>query len=136
MTQAKVILIKHIIVDGPTCVGCKFLYGDGTGYSNWTWMDTYVKCALNKNPNLLKESDDTEEPCDWSARGHESSEVPGAQALNRNDNWQMTNSSACERWSPGDYITLDPDREIVLSDVTKDQEQIDAIREHQPMHIK
>jgi hypothetical protein len=95
-----------------TCLGCKYLYGDGSGYSNYTWMETYVRCAKDKNPELLK---DQEEPCDWNKE---------------NDNWKPTMNGRCDEFSAGDYITLDPDREIKLSEETKDQEQIEAIFKH------
>lgn len=92
-----------------SCVGCKFLYGDGSGYSNYTWMETYVRCALGLN-NKLK--GDQEEPFDWDKE---------------NDQWKPTKNGRCSSYSPGIYITLDPDREEHPSESSSDQEQIDAI---------
>ena len=95
-----------------SCVGCKFLYGQGEGYSNWTWESTSVECAKDKNPNLPKE-----EPYDWKHDGG-------------SDNWPATNDSRCELYAPGEYITLDVDGEMGPADESTDQEQIDAIVKH------
>ena len=37
---------------GRSCVGCKYLYGQGHGYSNYTWEETTVRCALDRNQAL------------------------------------------------------------------------------------
>ena len=42
-------------VNEKSCVGCKFLYSEGKGYSNYTWEETEVRCAKDKNPNLPAE---------------------------------------------------------------------------------
>ena len=93
-----------------SCVGCKFLYGDGSGYSNWTWLDTWVRCARDANPNLCRDED---KPYDWPAQGR--------------DEWPPTRASRCDLFSPGPFITLDPDREDHPSAEAIDQEQADAI---------
>lgn len=95
-----------------SCCGCKFLFGNGSGYSYYTWMDTYVECALGANPALLV---DVNEPFDWS---HD----PEA------DNFPATQNGRCERYSAGPYITCDPDRENHPADEgAVDDEQIAAI---------
>ena len=33
-----------------SCKSCVFYWRDGTGYSDWTWMDTDQRCALDKHP--------------------------------------------------------------------------------------
>lgn len=78
-----------------SCVGCKYLFADGYGYSNYTWMDTFIRCALNKNKNLKK---DTEEPCNWT---HDPD----------HDNFPPTMHSRCEDYEEGPFFTLDPDGE-------------------------
>lgn len=76
-----------------SCVGCKFLYGDGSGYSNYTWEETNVTCTKGKNPNLPKE-----QPYDWNMSEDK-------------DNWGPTQDGRCELYKEGSYIVLDPDRE-------------------------
>ena len=101
-----------------SCCGCKYLYGNGTGYSNYTWMETYVKCVLDRNPNLMKETPETEEPYDWSKDP-------------KNDNFLPTQSSRCEVYSPGPYFTADPDREDDPREFEGiDLKVADAIRKH------
>lgn len=100
-----------------SCVGCKFLFGDGSGYSNYTWMETYVRCAKNNNKLL----DDAEEPCDWT--GDEANADPSK------DNWSKTQNGRCADYSSGPYITLDPDREINLDEEVKDEEQRQYLKE-------
>lgn len=75
-------------------------------------METYVRCAKDKNPELMK---DQEQPCNWNKE---------------NDNWKPTMNGRCSEFSPGEYFTADPDREDKLSDALKDQEQIEAIHKH------
>lgn len=77
-----------------SCAGCKFVYKDGSGYSNWTWMETHLRCALGK-----AEFGDAEVPYDWN-------ENP------EGDNWGVTRESRCREYKPcGPALTLDPDRE-------------------------
>lgn len=91
-----------------SCVGCKFLYGQGEGYSNYTWMETLVHCALNKNPAL----NEAEEPYDW---------------VKEPDNWPKTRNGRCESYSEGPYMTLDVDGDDGPADFTDDAEAIEAI---------
>jgi hypothetical protein len=93
-----------------SCVGCKFLYGQGTGYSNWTWLDTDISCAKDKNPNLP-----AEEGSDWTKE---------------HDNWPKTRDSRCELYAPGEMVTLDVDGEDGPGDYTDDEETIAAICAH------
>lgn len=92
-----------------SCVGCKFLFGNGEGYSNYTWMSTEATCALDKNANLPAEP-----PYDW---------CDGS----KDDLWVPTKDSRCESYSPGPYIVIDPDREDHPAHETTDVQQIAAI---------
>lgn len=41
------------------CKTCVYFWRDGTGYSDWTWMDTDQRCALDKHPEWpISESED------------------------------------------------------------------------------
>jgi len=93
-----------------SCVGCKFLYSQGKGYSNYTWEETEALCAKDKNPNLP-----AEEGFNWTPE---------------NDNWPKTNASRCELYSPGEKVTLDVDGEDGPADYTKDEETIEVICSH------
>lgn len=62
-----------------SCIGCKFLYAEGTEYSNYTWEATDVRCAKDRNPNLP-----AEQPEDW---------------CDNPDNWQNTKDSRCELYA-------------------------------------
>jgi len=88
-----------------SCVGCKFLWADGSGYSDYTWMDTDVKCAKERNTRLP-----FSEPYDW---------------IKEPDNLPETMESRCELYSPGPYITISPDGEA--DDKPIDEEQSIAI---------
>lgn len=98
-----------------SCVGCKYLYSEGSYYSNYTWLETCVKCAKDKNPNLA--DGEAKEPYDWNQKAE-------------NDNWPVTNSSRCELYTEGIYVELDVDGENGPADESKDEEQIIAICEH------
>lgn len=102
--------IEDVIVKGTSCVGCKFLYRQDEGYSNYTVTDSEVRCALDKNPNLPAAF-----PYDW---------------IQDSDNWPRTNSSRCERYGPGPFIELDVDKEVGPADSSTDEEQIAAICTH------
>ena len=93
-----------------SCVGCKYLYTQGHGYSNYTWEETRVECAKDKNKNLP-----SDEPYDWN-------EV--------DDNWPATNASRCDLYATGEKICLDVDGENGPADDTSDEEAILAICEH------
>lgn len=95
-----------------SCVGCKFLYQQDDGYSNWTVMDTIVNCAKDKNPNLP-----LEEPCDWNINAEE-------------DNWPKTANGRCESFSPGPMVRLDVDGENSVEGQTEDLEAREAIMKH------
>lgn len=93
-----------------SCVGCKFLYTEGEGYSNWTWMDNIIKCSKDKNPNLP-----VIEGSDWNKE---------------QDNCPATMSSKCELYKEGVLVTLDIDGEDNAADWTNDPEQIESINTH------
>lgn len=96
-----------------SCVGCKYLYGQGNGYSNYTWEGTTVRCALDKNKALLEGN--SEEGYDW-VRDPD------------NDNFPATRNGRCEMYSGGAaYLTLDVDGEDGPADYTDDIEAIEAI---------
>lgn len=90
------------------CDGCKFLYLDGRGYSDWTWEETWVTCALNLNPFLP-----VEEPMDY-----------------REDNvgrlrWLATMAHECDQYAAGTQVCVSPDGNI--REFTDDAEQMYAI---------
>lgn len=97
-------------MSGKSCVGCKFLYTVGTGYSNWTHLDDEVNCAKDRNQNLP-----ADEPDDWDEA---------------NDNWPMTKNARCELYSPGVKVALDVEGADGPADHTCDEEAITAICAH------
>jgi len=99
-----------------SCVGCKWLYQIGVGYSNYTWEDDDVRCAQNRNPNLA--AADNYAPFDWR------NETP------EEDNWPLTNKSRCELYAEGQYVHMDVDGEDGPADFTDDEDQIRVICEH------
>lgn len=74
-----------------SCSGCQWMYFQDTGYSNYTVMDTYVDCMLEKNPNFPADM-----PWDWNMEPEK-------------DNWPATNSSRCEEYLAGESYHLDVD---------------------------
>lgn len=97
-----------------SCIGCKFLYTQGEGYSNYTWLADAVHCALDLNPKL---ADGPDKPSDWNLDVNQ-------------DNWPKTQYGRCNRYAEGVFIRLDVDGEDHPADYSTDQEQIDAIRAH------
>lgn len=93
-----------------SCIGCKFIYLQDSGWSNWTVENTDVICAKNRNPNLPAEG-----PWDWEKEGK--------------DNWPKTQNSRCELYDVGQTIHLDVDGEAKPEDFTDDEEVITAIKE-------
>lgn len=101
---------------GRSCVGCKYLYGQGHGYSNYTWEETTVRCALDRNQALI--DGNAEEGCDWVQDPEK-------------DNFPATRNGRCEKYSGGaKYFTLDVDGENGPADSTDDAEAIEAICKH------
>lgn len=96
-----------------SCVGCKFLYAEKAGYSDYSWAETYVRCALDKNSHL--KAGCVQEPFDWNKDP---------------DNWPATRDSRCEMYVPGVYVTLDVDRADGPADYSPDEQQIQAICKH------
>lgn len=101
---------------GTSCIGCKFLCGDGSGYSNYTWMETYVCCALEKNPALLNQQH--EEPDGWG------------DLMPENDTWEPTATGRCDLYGVGTYWVADPDREDRPVNELTDPEQIAALNKY------
>lgn len=93
-----------------SCVGCKFLYAEGDGYSNYTWLSDEVRCAKDKNPNLPAEWCE-----DWTPE---------------KDNWPKTKDSRCELYAVGVQVVLDVEGEDGPANYTQDEEAIDAICAH------
>lgn len=101
-----------------SCVGCKFLYTQQEGYSDYTVTDEFIECALDKNPNLP-----ADEPIDWRS-----------DMSTGEDNWPATQNSRCGSYSPieeeREHVVLDVDKEIGPADCTDDEEAVDAICKH------
>lgn len=93
-----------------SCVGCKYLYSIGTGYSNYTWLDDSVNCAKDKNANLP-----LDEPYDWDKK---------------HDNWPATNESRCDLYESGEMVRLDVEGDDGPASHTNDEEAIVAICKH------
>jgi hypothetical protein len=93
-----------------SCIGCKFLWADGSGYSDYTWEDTDVRCAKERNPSLP-----VAQPYDWN---HDEAA----------DNLPATKDARCSDYSPGPYITVSPDG--YWDDEPVDDEQKAAIGAH------
>jgi hypothetical protein len=94
-----------------SCVGCKFLWADGDGYSDYTWMETFLRCAKDRNVALAK--GDVHEPYDW---------------ITEPDNLPATMNGRCDLYSAGPHITVSPDG--FWDDEPIDDEQKAAIGEH------
>jgi len=97
------------------CDGCKYLYLDGQGYSDYTWEETYVTCALDLNPHLPMQ-----EPMNY-----------------RDDNvgrlrWLATMAHECDKYDAGDRVTTTPDGNVM--NFTDDDEQMLAIIRDQGRH--
>ena len=93
-----------------SCVGCKYLYSVERGYTNWTWVETDVNCAKDRNPNLPGI-----EPSGWK-------EYP--------DNWQKTKSSRCDLYATAKMVAMDIEGRDGPAHHTKDSEAIGAICYH------
>jgi hypothetical protein len=91
-----------------SCLGCKFLYSQDLGYSNYTVTDTEICCALHLNSNLP-----AEEPYDWKRE---------------DDNWPKTKDSRCDRYAVGEMIHLDVDGDVTVESETSDPEVIEAFK--------
>ena len=91
-----------------SCVGCKYLFRQDTGYSNYTVLETEIDCIRNRNSNLPQN-----EPYDWKEDAAE-------------DNWPATNDSRCELYAEGPQVYLDCDGEEKPEDFTTDAEVLAA----------
>lgn len=95
----------------PSCCGCKFLFGNGEGYSDWTWLDTEVTCAKGANPQLP-----ADDPYDWK------NDKPDE------DQWDPTKNGRCALYDPGPFITLSPDRSESPEKLGADEEMSALLR--------
>ena len=91
-----------------SCIGCKFLCKQDSGYSNYTVEETEVFCALNNNPNLP-----AVEPYNWTTGG--------------GDQWKATNKSRCPSYRLGEAAYFDVDREVTVEDFRYDPELYNAL---------
>lgn len=93
------------------CHGCKYLYLDGVGYSDYTWEETYVTCALEKNDNLP-----IHEPWDYN------DDMTGTLR------WLATLACECDSYDAGEQVTITPDGNV--QNFTDDDQQMFAILKH------
>lgn len=92
-----------------SCRNCQYLYAEDYGYSNYTVTDTYVRCALDKNPHLADKGVDM--PWDFNTD----------ETLGIIDRWPPTCNSACERFNPRGKLPMarfDVDGDVTLADAT------------------
>lgn len=92
-----------------SCRGCQYLYASDYGYSNYTVTDTYIHCALDRNPHL--KGGEVNMPYDFI----------GDEKRGINDRWPPTCNSACERFCPRgdlDMAQFDVDGEVTIEDAT------------------
>lgn len=106
-----------------SCRNCQYLYAEDYGYSNYTVTDTYIRCALNKNPHLRNM--DVTMPYDFVPDEHRGI----------NDRWPPTCNSACDRFCPrGDLrmAQFDVDGETSIEDATAGFSPLarEAIQQH------
>jgi hypothetical protein len=80
-------------------------------------METYIRCALNKNEFLR--DNDYEEPFDWNS-------------VSRIRRMAIFDSQACDSYAPGQHLTVSPDGNLSGYDHngTHDDEQLLAIAKH------
>lgn len=74
------------------CFGCKYLFGRGHGYSDYTWMETYIECAKELNEHL---------PIEMCV-GFMDDEAPSLRLL-------AVVAQECDQYEPGPFITVSPD---------------------------
>ena len=105
--RKKAIVAK--LLGNNSCRECQYLYANDYGYSNYTVTVAYVRCALDRNPNL--KGGEANLPYDFiddARRGV-------------NDRWPPTCNSACERFCPRDGLPMaqfDVDGEVTIEDAT------------------
>lgn len=111
--------VMQSMMDDPTsCEGCKFLYADGEGHSDYTWMDTWIRCALDKNAYLKEHG--FQEPLDWKEESNLLKRIA------------IFNNQQCDRYERGEFIQVSPDGNLCSYDSNgiHDDEQLLAIAEH------
>ena len=105
--RKKAIVAK--LLGNNSCRECQYLYANDYGYSNYTVTDTYVHCALDRNPNL--KGVEVNMPYDFiddARRGI-------------NDRWPPTRDSACEHFCPRNDLSMaqfDVEGDITIEDAT------------------
>lgn len=106
-----------------SCIGCKFLYGDGQGYSNYTWMDTFMVCALGLSEKLR--SGEVQKQYSY----HEAQQM-NLENLSDDKNQELINyvGERCNMFSPGPFIELVPDRDEDYREECIDEDQYVAIK--------
>lgn len=80
-----------------SCVGCKFLFLQDKGYSNYTVEETEVHCLLGLNSKLPDQQP-------WDGLSDE------------NDLWEATRNGRCSHYGPGPQVRLDVDGETTYRD--------------------
>ena len=90
-----------------SCQGCKFLYMQDDGYSNWTVEETTVSCALDLNKDLP-----ARDP--WDRKTDP-------------DNWPATMYGRCNRFEEGPQVHLDVEGEDHVEDQTQDADVVAAV---------
>ena len=91
-----------------SCYGCKYLYKNGTGYSDWTWESTEITCAKGLNDNLP-----IEEPSNYD------DDMTGRLR------WLARLACECDEYSQGSMVTVSPDGNVL--DGSQDDKQMRAI---------
>ena len=81
-----------------SCYGCKYLYKNGLGYSDWTWESTELTCAKDLNDHLP-----VEETVDLG--------VDMAPTLR----FMAQIACECNEYSQGSMVTVSPDGNVAHS---------------------
>ena len=92
-----------------SCRNCQYLYAEDYGYSNYSVTDSYIRCALDRNPHLADK--DVDMPYDFI----------DDERRGINDRWPPTCNSACERFCPRGELPMaqfDVEGEVVLAEAT------------------
>lgn len=109
LSAAKKQALVAKLLGNSSCRNCQYLYAEDYGYSNYTVTDTYIRCALDKNPYLVNK--DVDMPWDFNTD----------EARGINDRWPPTCNSACERFCARGQLPMakfDVDGAVALADVT------------------
>lgn len=103
-----------------SCAGCKYLWSNGDGYSDYTWMNTYIQCMQDRNPILEKK--EWERPSDWPDDGKD------LRNIVRVVDWEPLVNSRCPEYDPtGHHVTVSPDG-YVESEWRPDDDQLSLLK--------